>query len=272
MFKLSKFLFGIILIAVLVFNFAAADTTLTDGSIADTVEHDAKVPILLYHNIMDDFDPKQSSVHISPKLFEEHMLSLKNAGFHTIDFNQYYDYRINGQPLPEKPVIITFDDGYSSNYEQAFPTLKRLDMKATIFILTGRMGAADDVTYPHFTWKQAREMQESGVIDIQSHSDLHPNMMQQSVGRVQLELRRSKYLIEKNLNKTCDVFAYPYGLYNNQAQEMAEKAGYKMQVFVGDKGVNEDDTSLRQLKRLTAFGNINGEQLIEMIKQNTEGH
>ena len=69
-------------------------------------------------------------------------------------------------PLPDKPILITFDDGYASNYMYAYPILKKLGMQATIFVITDRRGKTLSVN-PHFSWNQAREMQDSGVIDIQ---------------------------------------------------------------------------------------------------------
>lgn len=241
-----------------------------DENESEDVKSERKVPILVYHNIMDSYCASQSSVQISPKEFEAHMLSLDQAGYHTITFQQYNDYVTRGQELPDNPIILTFDDGYSSNYEYAYPVLKKYNMKATIFVLTGRMGAVDEVTYPHFTWEEAREMQQSGVIDIQSHSDLHPDMTRVEIGRAQLELRRSRYLIRKELQKPCEVFAYPYGLYNSDLQELAEKAGYKIQVIVGDQGANTRKEGLKQLKRLTAFGGTSGEELLAMIEENMQ--
>ena len=78
--------------------------------------------------------------------------------------------------MPENPIAITFDDGYLSNYEIAYPILKELNIPATIFIVTSTVGldeSSGKVSTPHFTWDQAREMQESGIIDIHSHSHSH---------------------------------------------------------------------------------------------------
>lgn len=258
----------ILLISLLFCYNISMATTLPDKR-DNNSDNDVKVPILLYHNIMDNYDQSLGAVHISPDEFEQHMAALHGAGYHTITFQQYYDYVMNDEVLPEKPIIITFDDGYVSNYKFAYPVLKKYNMKATIFILTGRMGAeGGEVIYPHFTWEQAKEMQQSGVIDIQSHSDLHPDMVQIDRGRAQLELRRSKYLIQKELGKPCEVFAYPYGLYNAELQVLAEKAGYKIQCAVGDKGINTKEKGLKQLKRLTAFGGTTGEELLQMIEEN----
>jgi len=268
MIKLAKIQF--VIYAVFSF-FMIGFFTYTNDSInkisAQRIDSNKKVPILVYHNIMDHYDSQQSLVHISPAEFEEHMSAINDAGFKTITFQDYYHYVVNNRQLPEKPIIITFDDGYYSNYEYAYPILKKLDMKATIFVITGRMGMGktDNVVYPHFGWEEAKEMQNSGIIDIQSHSNMHPVMTELDDEMLQLELRRSRYLIQKELNKPCDVFAYPYGMFNSHTQSMAQRAGYKIQVAVGDDGVNTKGSGLFQLKRLTAKGGTTGHELLEMI-------
>ena len=265
---MNKKIISLVIMIIIVCNFNS-----TIASISDTnnQEHFVKVPILVYHNIMDDYPPAVSALHISPQEFENHIFALYKAGYNTITFEQYYDYVQHGEELPEKPIIITFDDGYLSNYEYAFPILKRYQMKATILIITDRRGATQPrVTYQHFTWEQAREMQESGLIDIQSHSHTHADMTRLEWEEAFLDLRRSRYIIEKEMGRPCTVFAYPYGLYNEQLQEMARKAGYKMQLIVGDRGVNTKHTDIRQIKRLTAFGGTTGQELLQMIEENMQ--
>jgi len=179
-----------------------------------------------------------------------------------------YNYIKYNEPLPKKPIIITFDDGYKSNYDYAYPVLKELGMKATIFIGTAYVNMIEETSYPHFTWEEALDMQNSGVIDIQSHSHLHRDMTKIQPLQAYVEFALSKYLIEKNLGKPCDVFAYPYGLYNISVQNLAMKLGYKVQVGVGDLGVNRREDGLEKLKRLTVFGCMTGEELLQMIENN----
>ncbi len=241
------------------------------SSISALEQKGVKVPILLYHNILEDGDVDGHPAHVTLEEFTTQMQALVLAGYTTISFQEYYSFVNDEAQLPEKPIIITFDDGYLSNYEYAFPILQELGMKATIFILTGRMGAIGgegEVIYPHFTWEQAKEMDESGVIDIQSHSDLHPNLVEQDTGRIQLELRRSRYLLQKELEKICDVFAYPFGMYTSDVQVLAEAAGYKITVAVGDKGTNTKDDGLKGLKRLTVFGGTDVTEFLQMLEEN----
>lgn len=235
------------------------------ASAADEV----RVPILLYHNIMEDYDPAEKILHCSPADFETHMRALQDAGYTTIDFAQYRDYVQKGTPLPPKPVIVTFDDGYLSNYEYAYPTLKKLGMKGTIFVITGRMGVSD-TAYPHFTWEQAREMEQSGVIDIESHTDTHPHLEDVDAATLALEIRRSYYLLATKLNKTPVAMAYPYGLRQQEAAEAAAAAGFSVQCLVGDRGVNTRPDGLSGLKRLSVSGGMTGTQLLQMIADNMD--
>ena len=235
-------------------------------------ENPIKVPIILYHNITKDPALEgKPLLNIIPENFKIHMQTLKDDGWNTISFEDYQNHVEKNLPLPDKPIIITFDDGYTSNYTHAFPILKELQMKATIFMVTGRAGESvtTEVTYPHFTWEQAREMESSGFISIESHSHLHANMFEtKDIDRVQVELRRSKYLIEKNLNKECTVFAFPFGLKTDNIRKLALDAGYKIVCLVGDLGANSAGEDLDKLKRITISGDATPEQLIRTITKN----
>lgn len=246
---------------------AAAMIIMLLAGFTANVENIKKIPILLYHNITETYPEKDNHLHTQKDTFREHINELKAKGFTAIDFDTYYKWSTGEGSLPEKPVIITFDDGYTSNYTEAFPVLKELNMKATIFVVTGRMGSRETV-YPHFTWEEAREMQQSGVIDIESHTDTHRALGSLSEEEQALEMRISRTLIERNMNKTCGIIAFPFGDFFENTVEIAHKAGYKVVCKVGDMGVNTYEDKNTPLKRLTVFGDMSGAELIEMIEEN----
>ncbi len=229
---------------------------------------EVKVPIILYHNLLESIDGENALVNITPETFREHMTAIKAEGYTAITYNDYYEYLSKGTLLPEKPIIITFDDGYLSNYEKAFPILRELGLKATIFVVTSTVGATTNVSYPHFTWMQALEMEQSGVIKIESHSHSHLPMSQLEFGDIVREVRLSKYLIEKNLNKECSFLAYPFGDFSDVCLKIAREAGYSLQNKVGDRGFNSKNTDNELLRRITVWGNISGGQLTDIINQN----
>lgn len=231
-----------------------------------------KVPVILYHNIAEEYNPDEALLHITPQRFREHMEALVENGFTPISMKEYYDY-VNGQgQIPYNSILVTFDDGYISNYEYAYPIMKEMGLKGTIFIVTSTVGQSPGA-YPHFTWAQAKEMSDSGVMEIGSHTHTHGALSMLDLAVVRKEIRYSKYLIEKNLGKPCDYIAFPYGFWHEDVFITAHYAGYKLQCMVGEQGYNEKtDEVARPLKRLTISGLLTGDQLVELINQNLSGN
>ena len=228
------------------------------------------IPSLMYHNINNNYSHNRGSVEISAERFDEHMKVLKDNGYTAIFFNEYLECLQGKKEFPKKPILITFDDGYLSNYTIGFPILKKHGMKATIFIVTGRMGLQGAVTYPHFTWEQALEMEKSGTIDIQSHTQYHSHLAEISSSSLTLELRKSKYIIEKMLNKKVNILAYPYGEWNDNVILSAKNAGYDACVLADpvDPGVNRIGDNPYLIKRITVYGHMSGKVLLDEIKKN----
>lgn len=249
--------------------FVALTLFLMTGMLAFAAEE--AVPVILYHNIAwevpgEDYAP---TLNISPELFEEHMRALKDAGYTAISYDAYYNYVTKGEPLPYKPIIISFDDGYSSNYMYAYPILKRLSMKATIFVITDRRGMALSKN-PHFSWNQAREMQDSGIIDIQSHTHSHQTATSLTDEQLIYELETSKELIESKMSKKCSVIAFPYGAADEREINAAIECGYLVINKVGDVGVNRRSEGVHALKRLTARADWTGRKLLSVIEENMQ--
>lgn len=233
-------------------------------------KNDWKIPILMYHHISED--PNEwGSTTISPLKFKEDMLYLKALNYNPIHFKDYIDFIENGTPLPKNPIIITFDDGYLSNYIYAYPILKGLNMKATISVVGWSMGRKyhkDGVTKinEHFTWKQAKEMYDSGLIDIQHHTfDLHnlgdnktcgkgvSRMSHESIEQYKQRFIKDtlklKNLIEEKIGNKVFVFTYPYGVYNEISEEIIKELGFKVSLTV-EEGVNDFSNGLYLLKRI----------------------
>ena len=142
-----------------------------------TEDYTADVPVLLYHHLTETGN---DSTLLTPELFEAQIAALSEAGYTAVCLDELEAYVRQGKALPEKPILITFDDGYLSNYTLAFPILQKYNMKATIFVIGSTFGDTahyKDTDYPitpHFNAQQAREMVASGLISIQSHTyDMH---------------------------------------------------------------------------------------------------
>lgn len=221
----------------------------------------AEVPILLYHNISETYINGQADMHITPDMFEEHMKTLNDAGYTAVSITD----AVSGAAMPENPVVITFDDGYYSNYEFGYPILQKYNMCGTIFVITDKMGNFD-TSYRHFDWNTAREMESGGTIEILSHTNSHSRLSQVSDIQLVLELRQSKYIIEKELNKKCNILAAPYGDFDERTFIQAKKAGYDAICRVGDIGINVPTYGIMSLRRYTVHGDMNGADLLNLIK------
>lgn len=221
----------------------------------------AEVPILLYHNISETYIAGQADMHITPDMFEEHMKTLTDAGYTAVSLTD----TLSGAAMPENPVVVTFDDGYYSNYEFGYPILQKYNMCGTIFVITDKMGNFD-TSYRHFDWNTAREMENSGIIEILSHTNSHSRLSQVSDIQLVLELRQSKYIIEKELNKKCSILAAPYGDFDERTFIQAKKAGYGAICRVGDIGIDIPTHGILSLKRYTVHGDMDGNDLLNLIK------
>lgn len=223
------------------------------------------IPVLLYHMVEKEEAGLDFIVSITPEQLRMHLETIKENGYNTITYSDYYNYITRGTKLPRNPVMITFDDGYTSNYTYLYPLLKELDMRATIFVVTSTVGTTPG-EYPHFTWEQAREMDESGYVDIQSHTHSHGDMTQLTPEELKYDLRMSRYLIEKNLNKKCSFLAYPYGFYNDTVLNIATDAGFLITSQVANDISSTAYGKIEPIKRITTWGSLTPEQLLELIK------
>ncbi len=243
------------------------------------VKKNVKVPILLYHHITDEeFSGGNEVSLISPYDFRLHMTAIK-VNFTPISLRQYYNFvkcTDGSVTLPDNPIIVTFDDGYLSNYEIAYSNLKELEFRATIFVVTDTVGAvagAGQVNYSHFSWEQAREMEKSGLIEIQSHTSGHKELATAGYNELVLQLRKSKYEIEKNLGHQCDMIAFPYGSYNEAVVQASHSAGYKLQARVDNKTTEEDfevnlpSEGVDGLTRMTVSGTMGNVNVIEIVRR-----
>lgn len=255
--KSKKVIISLLVLTAIYFNLFTAYT--------DYAKYE--IPVLLYHNIVtDDNYHMQGLMHITQSNFKDHMLKIKEAGYNPILFEDLINAADGKFQLPQKPILITFDDGYYSNYEYAYPILRDFGFKATIFVVTSSVGlSGDGVVYPHFTWEQAAQMQQSGVISIQSHSNTHRDFSLLSDDEAFEDMLVSKRLIESSLGTGCVVFSYPYGKFTTASRSFSELSGFAMEAFVADSSANTVDADTCEFYRLTVDGVISGDDLVRKI-------
>jgi peptidoglycan/xylan/chitin deacetylase (PgdA/CDA1 family) len=197
------------------------------------------VIVLEYHSISD----RGGLYCLTPDVFEQQMRYLAENGYTAISLEQMAvglnDYHI----LPDKPMLITFDDGYADNYNAALPILEKFGQHAAVFIITDKIGQPG-----YLTWDQIKAM-EIRDIDIGSHTVSHRALNKLSANEQEQELKISKEILEQQLAKPVNFVAYPYGGFNAITVGILDGLGYKG-AFSGISGINTPGTNPYMLKRI----------------------
>ena len=188
------------------------------------------IPVLMYHSIGD---AKLNPYVVSTDRLNMDMQYLKDNGFTTLSSDELYDFMVKNKPIPQKSILITFDDCYEDNYTNAYPILKKYNFKATIFVITGYV----DKGKQFLSSTQLKEMQKNGI-DIESHTNLHEKLGTCTYDSQLKTLKISKTYIEKTLNKTVRYISYPFGSYNSDTLKATNAAGYKMAFTTNGRWTN----------------------------------
>lgn len=216
------------------------------------------VPVICFHSINNDPSGK-SSIIISKDKFRQQLQTIKDNGYTTLTMSQLNDYLYKDKPIPEKSVVITFDDGYRDNYTNAFPILKEFNMNATIFVISSYINRE-----LYLTTDEIKEMSDYGV-DIESHTVSHVNLSTLSYEDQIKELKESKETIEKITNKPVIAIAYPEGKYNKDTEKTVVDAGYTMG-FTTERGYADRADSSSKLNRVCVDYTYKPNNIMKILK------
>jgi len=173
-----------------------------------------RVPILMYHYVGElpaDADEYRINLTVSTELFRNHLTYLRDSGYTAISFADLEAALVEGEALPENPVILTFDDGHLDHFSNAFPLLKEFDMTGTFFVITSRVDASDPA---YISWEQAKEMSDAGMT-IAAHTKNHPDLRNRDQDYLTYEIIGSIESIEAHIGTVPHAFAYPGGRYDD---------------------------------------------------------
>jgi peptidoglycan/xylan/chitin deacetylase (PgdA/CDA1 family) len=198
-----------------------------------------RVPILVYHSIAPHHAGQttdQRELDVDPAVFHAQMSYIAQAKHPVVSLSALVDAIEGRVTLPERAVVITFDDGWQSQYEDAFRVLKQYGFTATFFIYTNAIGNG-----PAFmTWDEVEEMQKAGMT-IGAHSRTHPELTKKGVSLAK-EIDGSRDDIQRNLGTTPDLFAYPYGDWDDRVAAAVRAAGFRAARGMGDGPLNTHAT------------------------------
>lgn len=213
----------------------------------------AGVPVLNYHAISDHF---HSPLVMKVDHFKEQMDYLQKEGYQTITLDDLYDHVMTNKPLPPKPIIITFDDGYVDNYTTALPILERHNFKAVLFMIGDSVGRAGFVTKDMLVDMEKRGFQ------VQGHTYSHRPMPTMSDDEIKKDLRESRHVLEGIVGHPIRYLAYPRGLLDDRVVAVVKSEGYLM-AFTVDPGNVKSGENLFELPRMAIF---EGDFYFNMIK------
>ena len=234
--------FALIMLGVIIFCSLLGGTAL--GVLAPAQPEGISLPIIMYHSILRD-NARTGEYVITPSSLEQDMLYLKERGYTAIGVNDLIEYVYNGTPLPEKPVMLTFDDGYYNNLTYLEPLLMEYDMKAVVSAVgsyTQQYSQSGDKNpgYAYLSWEDLKQMNQRGYIEIQNHSyDMHKNSGRLGAGRKQGEslevysqaLSDEVMRMDKNLKEKCGItslcFTYPFGRISEESEEILKSLGFR---------------------------------------------
>jgi len=231
-------------------------------------QKEANVPIIMYHLVTEN-SRYIGKYGIRPSQLEEDLKYLRDNGYNTVVMQDLIDFVVDGKRLPANPVVLTFDDGNSSDYKYLFPLLKQYEMKAVICIIGS---AVDKMTeehakypkgrYPNLNWAQVVEMHESGLLEVQSHGyNVHGKagsgrLKRESEGeyhsRLAADLTKLQGLCEEHLGYKPNTFCYPLGVISKESRAVLEELGFVASLSC-QEGINvityEDKACLFKLNR-----------------------
>ena len=285
--RLSKFETAIVLSVILALSFISAvsseDKTLTTSTDIRT----RLLPIIMYHHITVNKE-KAGEYTVTEEEFWCDLQYIKDNGYTTVTIEDISNY-VNGKSnLPDKPIMITFDDGFESFYSIAYPILKENNMRAVVSVIgsvTEKYSAINDhnISYSNLTWSEINEMHQSGLIEFQNHSyNMHSCKSGERKGISQLQgesdsqyrksltedLYKTQKLFEENCGFKPTAIAYPYGAYSKNTLKIVKECGFTC-TLVCEERINKitvgDSNCLFSLGRYNRPSGISTEDFFKKL-------
>lgn len=228
-----------------------------------TPPQSVRVPILMYHyieEVKDARDTIRQSLNINPFIFEQQVKTLKDNGYTFLTVNDLSNILDGKLKIPQKPVIITIDDGHWDLYTDILPILKKYQAKATAYIIPGFLDGSDFLSR-----EQLEEVSENKLIEIGAHTVHHMWLKGQLLSIIEKEITESKIMLENLIKKPVVSFAYPSGAYDEQALNVVKTAGFKTAVST-KLGIIESNANRYSLFRIRP-GRRTGQDLLNYLDE-----
>lgn len=213
-----------------------------------------RIPILMYHYIGNNPDPAdvaRDNLSVAPDKFDEQMGYLSKSGYSPIILDTMVAGLGKQITLPEKPIVLTFDDGYIDFYFNAFPILQKYSFKSVVFLPTGLVGKKS-----YLTWDMISKMHSSGLVSFQAHSVNHAHLTSISHESLISEVGESKKTLQEKLSVPVNFIAYPYGASNGDVISAVKGSGYIGALGTWTSSIQSEGT-IYNMPRIKIAGNWN---------------
>lgn len=230
----------------------------------DGITRTLSVPILMYHYLSvppDDADDVRHDLSVTPEMFEQQLRYLKGQGYETISLEELALALQTGYALPDKPIILTFDDGYSGQYENALPLLEEYGFQATFFLITS---VIDQGVPAYMSWGQVISLHKRGM-EIGAHGYTHADLADRDVDYLTWQVLGSKEAIEERIGEPVRFFCYPSGSYDDLTVHVVASANYWGAVTISFGHEHRSD-SMYVLERFRVHGDYTVEDLDKMLR------
>ena len=206
------------IISFLIYEIATVNKTYYIG------EKNLQIPVFVYHDIVEDESQiEYDYMQTTAKQFEKQITGLMKLGYKPISYEDLVAYKNGEKAIPKWSFLITFDDGYTGVYKYAFEIAKKYNIPMTSFEISDTVGIPG-----YYTWDEAREMKESGLMSIYLHGYTHIEYDKETPERVLSDKNKAQEDLQNQLgdNNILKVFTYPYGLSTNEERSLLWQAGY----------------------------------------------
>jgi peptidoglycan/xylan/chitin deacetylase (PgdA/CDA1 family)/glycosyltransferase involved in cell wall biosynthesis len=232
------------------------------------------VPILMYHRIAADGPVPLARFRVAPDLFAAQIATLHRAGYRAVGFEDWISAMTRNEPLPGKPIILTFDDGYQDFLSTAMPVLRYYGFSATVFLVADRIGGAADwdagygEAAPLLSWQEVHALQAAGT-EFGCHSAVHRPMTGMHLAELTEDTARSRAILEEGLQTAVTTLAYPYGAENEFVRRVVADLGFRAAASC-EPGISRIGDDPLRLRRIEIFGGCTPEQLLTLIGHTSE--
>lgn len=281
--KISYKKISIILIVLLLSSLTVFSADIKEV-ISTSTSPSIKLPIIMYHHILKNSKYWGKYV-VSPDDFEKDIIYLKKEGYTTIVMQDLIDFVYKKKELPEKPIMLTLDDGYSTNYTYILPILEKYDCKAVISIVGEYVDKCSEdpvCNTTYLNWGQVKELVESPYVEIQNHSySMHENARRRGSCKMKGEsfeeykrallddVGKMQILMEEKTGYVPVAYTYPYGFISKESNTILTDMGFlaTLSCYTGVNMLSGNKDELYELKRFNRPNGVNQEQFFKQFEK-----